>query len=100
MAIEGTATSRRERDLRNLRTVLRRMTFPARQDDILGLLVAGRCPSSLLWRVGRLSRERLYRSADEVCAELAGSEVRTSFGESKPWTPTRRPGAQITGSRR
>ncbi len=71
MTIEGTATSRLDHDLEDLRTVLRRVSFPARQDDIVGSLVAGRSPAKLLWRVGCLSHERLYLSADEVCAELA-----------------------------
>jgi hypothetical protein len=44
--------------------------FPARQDDILAALVVGRSPSRLLWRAGCLSRERLYLSVDEVCADL------------------------------
>ena len=70
MTIEGTATSRRDHDLEDLRNVLRRVMFPARQDDILAALVVGRSPSRLLWRAGCLSRERLYRSVDEVCADL------------------------------
>ena len=71
MTIQQTATSRLDQDLQELRGVLRRVTFPARQDDIVGSLVAGRSPAKLLWRVGCLSHERLYLSADEVCAELA-----------------------------
>ena len=72
MTIQQTSTSRLDQDLEDLRTVLlRRVTFPARQDDIVGSLVAGRSPAKLLWRVGCLSHERLYLSADEVCAELA-----------------------------
>ena len=72
MTTQQTATSRLDQDLEDLRTVLsRRVSFPARQDDLVGSLVAGRSPAKLLWRVGCLSRERLYRSPDEVCAELA-----------------------------
>lgn len=71
MTIEGTATSRLDHDLEDLRTALRRVAFPALQDDILAHLVVSRRPSRLLWRAGCLSRERLYRSVDEVCAELA-----------------------------
>jgi hypothetical protein len=71
MTTQQTATSRLDQDLEDLRSVLRRVTFPARQDDIVGSLVAGRCPAKLLWRVGCLSRERLYGSVDEVCADLA-----------------------------
>ena len=71
MTIQQTATSRLDQDLQDLRGVLRRVSFPARQDDIVGSLVAGRSPAKLLWRVGCLSHERLYLSADEVCAELA-----------------------------
>ena len=71
MTINETATSRRERDLEALRAALRGLPFPARQDDVLAALVAGRSPSRLLWRAGCLSRERLYLSVDEVCAELA-----------------------------
>ena len=70
MTIQQTATSRLDQDLQDLRGVLRRVSFPARQDDIVGSLVAGRSPAKLLWRVGCLSHERLYLSADEVCAEL------------------------------
>ena len=73
MTIEQAATSRREDDLQALRVALHGLPFPARQDDILAALVAGRCPSRLLWRAGCLSRERLYLSVDEVCAELASS---------------------------
>ena len=71
MTIQQTATSRLDQDLQDLRGVLRRVSFPARQDDIVGSLVAGRSPAKLLWRVRCLSHERLYLSADEVCAELA-----------------------------
>ena len=71
MTIEGTATSRRDHDLEDLRSVLRRVMFPARQDDILAALVVGRSPARVLWRAGCLSRERLYLSVDQVCAELA-----------------------------
>ena len=71
MTIQGTATTRLDHDLEDLRSVLRRVMFPARQDDIVASLVVGRSPSRLLWRAGCLSRERLYLSADEVCAELA-----------------------------
>ena len=70
MTIECTATSRLDHDLEDLRSVLRRVMFPARQDDILAALVVGRSPSRLLWRAGCLSRERLYLSVDEVCADL------------------------------
>lgn len=70
MTIEGTATSRLDHDLEDLRRVLRHVIFPARQDDILAALVVGRSPSRLLWRAGCLSRVRLYRSVDEVCADL------------------------------
>ena len=70
MTIHGTATSRRHHDLEDLRTALHGLSFPARQDDILAALVVRRSPSRLLWRAGCLSRERLYLSIDEVCAEL------------------------------
>ena len=72
MTIQQTSTSRLDHNLEDLRTVLlRRVTFPARQDDIVGSLVAGRSPARLVWCAGRLSPERLYRSVDQVCAELA-----------------------------
>ena len=71
MTIQGTATSRLDHDLDDLRAVLRRVDFPAWQDDILAALVVGRSPSRVLWRAGCLSRERLYLSVDEVCADLA-----------------------------
>ena len=71
MTINETATSRREHDLEALRAALHGLPFPARQDDILAALVAGRSPSRVLWRAGCLSRERLYLSIDQVCAELA-----------------------------
>ena len=70
MTIDGTATSRREHDLEDLRAALHALLFPARQDDILAALVAGRSPSRVLWRAGHLSPERLYLSIDEVCADL------------------------------
>ena len=70
MTIQGTATSRLDHDLDDLRAVLRRVDFPAWQDDILAALVVGRSPSRLLWRAGCLSPQRLYRSVDEVCADL------------------------------
>jgi hypothetical protein len=71
MTIQGTATSRLDHDLEDLRAVLKRVDFPAWQDDILAALVVGRAPSRLLWRAGCLSPQRLYRSIDEVCTELA-----------------------------
>ena len=71
MIINGTATSRRAHDLEDLRAALHGLPFPARQDDIIAALVARRAPSRLLWRAGCLSRERLYLSPDQVCAELA-----------------------------
>ena len=70
MTINATATSRRERDLDDLRAALHGLVFPARQDDILAALVVGRSPARVLWRAGCLSRERLYLSVDEVCADL------------------------------
>ena len=70
MTIHGTATSRRAADLEDLRAALHGLLFPARQDDILATLVAGRSPSRVLWRAGQLSPERLYLSIDQVCAEL------------------------------
>ena len=70
MTIYGTAASRREHDLEDLRAALNGLLFPARQDDILAALVAGRSPSRVLWRAGHLSPERPYLSIDEVCAEL------------------------------
>ncbi len=84
MTICGTATSRRATDLEDLRAALHGLLFPARQDDILATLVAGRSPSRVLWRAGQLSPERLYLSIDQVCAELesrrgpTGSRQRTS----------------------
>ena len=72
MTINETATSRRERELEALRAALRGLPFPARQDDVLAALVAGRAPSRLLWRAGCLSRERLYPLGGRAgCAELA-----------------------------
>ena len=70
MTIDGTAISRREHDLEDLRTALHGLPFPARQDDIIAALVARRSPARLLWRAGSLSRERLYLSVNQVCAEL------------------------------
>jgi hypothetical protein len=72
MTIQGTATSRLDHDLEDLRAALRRVDFPAWQDDIIAALVVGRAPSRLLWRAGCLSPQRLYRSVDEVCTDLAG----------------------------
>ena len=60
-----------ETDLADLRAALSRMTFPALQDEVLAALVARRAPMRLLWRVGSLSPTRLYRSPDEVCADIA-----------------------------
>lgn len=71
MTINGTTTSRRDHDLTDLRAALHGLPFPARQDDILAALVVRRSPSRLLWRAGCLTRERLYYSVDQVCAELA-----------------------------
>lgn len=62
-----------DRDLAQLRGVLARHHFPTRQDDILALLVARHEPSRLLWRAAALDRSRDYRSADEVCDEIARS---------------------------
>lgn len=70
MTINGTATSRREHDLADLRDVLHGWPFPARQDDILAALVVGRAPSRLLWRARCLSPDRTYHSVDEMCTEL------------------------------
>jgi hypothetical protein len=70
MTIHESAASRREHDLDDLRAALHGLTFPARQDDILAALVVRRAPSRLLWRAGCLSRERLYLSIREVCADL------------------------------
>lgn len=68
--INGTSTSRLEQDLQDLRRALHALSFPARQDDILGALVVRRAPARVLWRAGCLSRERLYLSVDDVCADL------------------------------
>jgi len=73
--LNGTATSRLEQDLDDLRGALRGLAFPARQDDILAALVVGRSPSRVIWRAGCLSRERLYLSVNEVCAELAARSL-------------------------
>lgn len=71
MTIQQTRASSLERDLEDLRAALGRLPFPALQDDVIAALVSRRAPSRLLWRVGSLSRTRLYRSLDEVCAEIA-----------------------------
>jgi hypothetical protein len=68
--LNGTPTSRLEHDIDDLRGALHGLFFPARQDDILAALVVGRSPSRVLWRAGYLSRERLYLSVDDVCADL------------------------------
>jgi hypothetical protein len=52
MTIHGTATSRREHDLEDLRAALHGLLFPARQDDILAALVAGRSPSGCSGALG------------------------------------------------
>ena len=70
MTIEQTRPSALERDVEDLRGALARLPFPALQDEVIAALVSRRAPSRLLWRVGSLSRTRLYRSLDEVLAEL------------------------------
>lgn len=72
MSIDNSTATGLDADLAELRVRLVRLPFPATQDDTLALLVAGRAPSRLLWRVAALSRTRSYRSLDEVCAAITG----------------------------
>ena len=69
--IDGTASSRLEHDLEDLRSALHGLLLPARQDDIVAALVVRHSPPRVLWRAGCLSPERLYLSVDAVCAELS-----------------------------
>jgi hypothetical protein len=71
VTIQQKTSSSLERDLDDLRAALGRLPFPALQDDVIAALVARRAPSRLLWRSGSLSRTRLYRSVDEICADIA-----------------------------
>jgi hypothetical protein len=71
MSIDHTSQGGLDTDLAELRRVLARLPFPARQDDVLAALVRRRSPSRLLWRAGSLSPTRRYHSIDEVCAEVA-----------------------------
>lgn len=56
-------------------TELRRMLpegyFPARQDDLLAVLLRQRAPSHLLWVLSRLPREVRFESLEDVCLCLA-----------------------------
>jgi hypothetical protein len=81
MSIEGAIGTELDRDLSALRTALARHPFPTRRDDVLALLVARHEPSRLLWRAASLDRARWYRSADEVCDEIARS---TTVGMPPP----------------
>ena len=81
MSIEDAIGTELDRDLAALRAALARHPFPARQDDVLALLVARRAPSRLLWRAASTDRARWYRSADEVCDDIAGS---TNVGMPPP----------------
>ena len=71
MRLDQSARTGLAADLADLRVVLARLPFPARQDDVLAARVCRRAPSRLLWRAGSLSRVRDYTSLDELCAELA-----------------------------
>lgn len=82
MSIDGAPRAEGDPDLSALRSVLVRHRFPTRQDDVLALLVARRESSRLMWRVGALSRTRVYGSVDEICAELA--DVATTQGMPPP----------------
>lgn len=65
----GAAT--REVGQHELAAYLRPTAFPARQDDLLALLIRKRAPSRLLWRLSRCSAARTYRSLDEVWRDLS-----------------------------
>ncbi len=73
MTIDDVISTDLDRDLARLREVLARHHFPTRQDDVLALLVSRHEPSRLLWRAAALDRAQVYRSADEVCDEIARS---------------------------
>lgn len=45
--------------------------FPARQDDLLALLIRKRAPSRLLWLISRCSAARTYRSLHDVWRDLS-----------------------------
>ena len=81
MSIEDAIGTELDRDLAALRAALARHPFPARQDDVLALLVARHAPSRLLWRAASMDRARWYRSADEICDEIAAS---TTVGMPPP----------------
>lgn len=43
--------------------------FPARQDDLLAILIRNHAPSRLLWRVSRCAPGRTYRSLEALCRD-------------------------------
>lgn len=47
--------------------------FPARQDDLLALLIRKRAPSRLLWQVSRCAPGRIYRSLESLCQDTDGN---------------------------
>lgn len=55
-----------------LATYLHASAFPARQDDLLALLIRNRAPSRLLWRVSRCAPGRTYRSLEALCEDTGG----------------------------
>ncbi len=71
MSIDDTIRTDLDTDLAQLRAALARQPWPADQDDILARLVARHERARLLWRAAALEHGRAYRSADEVCEELA-----------------------------
>lgn len=48
---------------------LRPGAFPARQDDLLALLIRKHAPSRLLWRVAQSAPGRTYRSLETLCED-------------------------------
>lgn len=66
LAVSAPLVSRSE-----LETYLRPSAFPARQDDLLALLISRRAPSRLLWRVGQCSAMRTYPSLDALWQDLS-----------------------------
>ena len=86
-----TTRSSFDTDLDELRSALSRMIFPALQDEVLAALVAKRAPMRLLWRVGSLCPTHLYRSVDEVCADIvrfrATGRVTGTDGTPAPGAP-------------
>jgi hypothetical protein len=61
--------------------VLRPTCFPARQDDLLAVLIRHHAPSHLMWRLTCLPRTRQFTSLEEVVDFVDGHATTGTVSE-------------------